>query len=164
MLNEDIYQQASTCVFLLKQRRMQLAVAESCTGGLLTAYITAIPGSSLVLDRGFVTYSNAAKIEILGVSREAITKFGAVSNEIARAMVGGVLNKSQADVAIGITGVAGPAESEAKPVGLVYVAFGLRYGVTQLNKFEFDGGRNAVRSATVSAVFNLIIKYLLSKL
>jgi nicotinamide-nucleotide amidase len=108
----------------LKQRNLTLALAESCTGGLIAAAITEIPGSSAWFDRGFVTYSNAAKIEMLGVSAETLEKFGAVSEQTAQEMALGALKNSRAQVAGSITGIAGPdGGSEEKPVGTVCMAW-----------------------------------------
>jgi nicotinamide-nucleotide amidase len=108
---------------LLRSAKMRCATAESCTGGLVAALLTSIAGSSDVVDRGFVTYSNQAKQEMLGVPANIITLHGAVSAPCAEAMAKGALANSQADIAVSITGIAGPGGgSEAKPVGLVYLA------------------------------------------
>ena len=128
----------------------RIVVAESCTGGLVTAALTEVPGSSDVLDAGFVTYSNDAKIDMLGISFDVIETFGAVSIAVAWAMARGALAKSGADVAVAVTGIAGPAGgSERKPVGTVVFARALRDGDPDdiaAEKREFgDLGRGAVR-------------------
>ncbi len=103
---------------LARTRGFRIATAESCTGGLIVAALTDIPGSSDVVDRGFVTYSNAAKTEMLGVRADLIDTHGAVSEEVARAMAEGALTQSAADIAVSVTGIAGPGGSEHKPEGL----------------------------------------------
>ena len=119
--NDVLLQRASALVLKLKDRSLMLAVAESCTGGLLAALITDIAGSSDIFDRGFVTYSNAAKAEMLGVPIPLIETHGAVSIEVARAMALGALKNSDAQITLSITGIAGPGGgSESKPVGLVH--------------------------------------------
>lgn len=125
---------------------LTLATAESCTGGLVAAALTAISGSSAVVERGFVTYSNQAKCDMLGVPMSLIDAFGAVSEEVARAMAEGALAHSRADVAVAITGIAGPTGgSVEKPVGLVHVA-AARDGRPTLHRREvFVGDRDAVR-------------------
>ncbi|RMF74268.1 MAG: CinA family protein [Alphaproteobacteria bacterium] len=122
--NVELVKQASELLELARDAELHLATAESCTGGLLAAVITEVPGASDVFERGFVTYSNAAKTELLGVPAPLILEFGAVSEEVARAMATGALAHSHADMAISITGIAGPSGGTAdKPVGTV--CFGL---------------------------------------
>ena len=114
---------------MLRRKQWRCAVAESCTGGLVSALLTAIPGSSDVMERGFVTYSNEAKQEMLGVPAAIIAAHGAVSAETAQAMAKGALKHSRADIAVSITGIAGPGGgSDAKPVGLVYLAVATKQG------------------------------------
>ncbi len=135
-----------------------LATAESCTGGMIAAAITDIAGSSDVLDRGFVTYSNAAKSEMLGVDPALIAGHGAVSAEVAAAMALGALARSAADVAVSVTGIAGPGGGSAgKPVGLVW--FGLAAGgePTTLHMI-FPGDRAAVRSAATAKALSLLLQ------
>jgi nicotinamide-nucleotide amidase len=129
------------------------AVAESCTGGLVAEAITSIPGASEIFDRGFVSYSNAAKEEMLGVPAETLGRHGAVSAETARAMAEGALRASRADIAAAITGIAGPGGGSAKkPVGLVYVATARKGGATAVNEFRYgDIGRGAIRNAAAIA-------------
>lgn len=127
-----------------------VATAESCTGGLIAGAITDIAGSSQVFDRGFVTYSNAAKSDMLGVPPSLIIGHGAVSAEVAVAMAVGALAKSKADVAVSVTGVAGPdGGTAAKPVGLVFIATAVRKGPAKAREYHFTGDREAVRLQTV---------------
>ena len=127
----------------------RIATAESCTGGMISAALTDVPGSSDVVDRGFVTYSNAAKVEMLGIRPETLAAHGAVSEEIAREMADGALARSEADIAISVTGIAGPGGSEFKPEGRV--CFGLaRAGhptKTETVEFGSAGRANVRRSA-----------------
>lgn len=137
---------------------LTLATAESCTGGLVAATLTEIAGSSAVVDCGFVTYSNAAKTKLLGVPATLITARGAVSAEVAQAMALGVLSRSGADVAVSITGIAGPGGgSAAKPVGLVYFGLAQRGFIPQVTERRFgDLGRSQVRQAAVNQAFDLL--------
>jgi nicotinamide-nucleotide amidase len=148
---------ATRLLAVLRGRAMKIATAESCTGGLIASLLTEIPGSSDVVDRGFVTYSNAAKAECLGVPTELITTHGAVSAEVAAAMSRGALSRSNADLAIAVTGVAGPGGGTAtKPVGLVHLACAERGGVvTPLELRLGDIGRSLVRLKTVAAALDL---------
>ena len=124
-----------------------LATAESCTGGLVAASITDIAGSSAVFDRGFVTYSNAAKNEMLGVPKKLLETFGAVSEQVAQSMAAGAISHSAATIAIAITGIAGPTgSSETKPVGLVHFAVTDRRGKVIADKQIFKGNREQVRA------------------
>lgn len=134
-----------------------MTAAESCTGGLLAAAMTGRPGSSAVFERGFVTYSNEAKIELLGVGPKIIVKNGAVSLECAEAMAQGALQNSHADIAVSITGIAGPdGGSEEKPVGTVCFGVATKDGVRSFSRL-FAGDRHAVReSATQTALEELI--------
>lgn len=141
-----------------KQRKLMLTTAESCTGGLVAAALTAVAGSSAAYERGFVTYSNEAKTEILGVPKSTIDKHGAVSEPVARAMAEGAIAHSRADIAVSITGIAGPdGGSEDKPVGLVHFATARRGGQTQAEKRIFAGDRDAIRLAAVAAALRLIV-------
>ena len=134
---------------LLLKKRWLLATAESCTGGLIAAACTDLAGSSAWFERGFVTYSNAAKIDLLGVNADVIAQHGAVSEPVARAMAQGALAKSRAQVAVSVTGVAGPTGgSAAKPVGTVWFGFAISSGVVTETRL-FTGDRAAVREATV---------------
>ena len=136
----------------LSARGWKAATAESCTGGLVAGAITDIAGSSEWFDRGFVTYSNEAKVELLGVRPETLARFGAVSEAVAREMVAGALERSEADIAVAVTGIAGPAGgSPDKPVGLVWLAWATRGGRTEAASQRFPGDRAAVREASVAA-------------
>jgi nicotinamide-nucleotide amidase len=129
-----------------------LATAESCTGGLVSACLTEIAGSSDVFDRGFVTYSNDAKMELLGVPRGLLETVGAVSAEVAEVMAAGAIEASRADVALSVTGIAGPGGgSPAKPVGLVFIGSCRRGATPASARHLFPGDRSAVRQATLAA-------------
>ena len=142
----------------LKQHRLKLTTAESCTGGGLSYWLTSVPGSSVWFERGFVTYSNAAKNEMLGVSFQILEEFGAVSEETARAMAKGALQFSSADFSIAITGIAGPdGGSPEKPVGTVWIAWAGKDFNIMTQVFVFRGDRQAIRlAAMVKAVEGLL--------
>jgi nicotinamide-nucleotide amidase len=143
----------------LVERRWLAATAESCTGGLIAGAITDIAGSSGWFDRGFVTYSNEAKIDLLGVRPETLARFGAVSEATAREMVAGALARSRADIAVAVTGVAGPGGGTPdKPVGLVWLAWGGRGGGVDAVSHLFPGDREAVRRATVAVALAGLIE------
>ena len=139
-------------------RRIVIATAESCTGGLVAALLTSIPGSSAVVDRGFVTYSNEAKAEMLGVASALIAAKGAVSEEVAKAMAAGAIGHSGASLAVSITGIAGPGGgSVEKPVGLVHFGRADEFGeVTHVERRFGDLGRDAVRMAAVEQALALL--------
>ncbi|MCC6597416.1 MAG: CinA family protein [Alphaproteobacteria bacterium] len=146
---------------LLKQKNMMLASAESCTGGLFSAVMTGNAGASTVFERGFITYSNEAKKEMLGVSEETLQTYGAVSGETAEAMARGVIERSHAGLAISITGIAGPDGGSAeKPVGLVYFGFALKGGSSGSIEGRFTGGREQIRIAAASAALIHLINVL----
>ncbi len=139
----------TTLAAALTQRGWMMATAESCTGGLIAASCTALAGSSAWFERGFVTYSNAAKTELLGVDASLIDSHGAVSEAVARAMAEGALRRSQAQVSVAVTGIAGPAGGSAtKPVGTVWLAWAWPGGVTA-QCHRFAGERADVRAAAV---------------
>ena len=141
---------------LATQRR--LAVAESCTGGWLAKCLTDVPGSSQWFERGYVTYSNAAKQQALAVSASVIETFGAVSRPTAEQMAAGALHASGAQLALAITGVAGPdGGTAAKPVGLVWLALAQRNGTCHALEQHFSGDREAVRRAAVAAALRLLL-------
>lgn len=141
----------------LEREGLMIATAESCTGGLIAALLTEIPGSSAYVECGFVTYSNQAKMRLLGVPGRLIERDGAVSETVARAMAEGALERSEADIAIAVTGVAGPGGgTEAKPVGLVHVAAKWRGRATCHQRLEVgDIGRDGVRIESVRQAINL---------
>jgi nicotinamide-nucleotide amidase len=146
-----------------RARGVMIATAESSTGGLIVGALTEVPGSSDVVDRGFVTYSNAAKIEMLGIRPQTLADFGAVSEEIAREMAEGALARSDAGLAVAVTGIAGPGGSEHKPEGRV--CFGLaRQGQPTLTETRDFGalGRANVRAATVEHALALLLEALAS--
>jgi nicotinamide-nucleotide amidase len=135
---------------VLKGRKAQLVTAESCTGGWVAQAVTAVPGSSEWFERGFVTYSNASKEEMLGVTSATLARHGAVSEETAREMALGALARGRGTVALAITGVAGPSGgSEAKPVGTVCFAWASRGGAARSETRHFPGDREAVRRQSV---------------
>lgn len=141
-----------------RARRWRLATAESCTGGLIAAYLTEHAGSSDVVDRGYVTYDNRAKAEMLGVSKATLASVGAVSEEAAREMAEGALARSGCDLAIAVTGIAGPGGATAsKPVGLVHLAVATTAAATAHRRCVFPGDRRAVRLATVAAALRLAL-------
>ena len=135
----------------------RIAAAESCTGGMVMAALTDIPGSSDVVDRGFVTYSNAAKVDMLDVSQATLDAQGAVSEDVARQMAEGALARSAADVAVAITGIAGPGGSEFKPEGRVCFGVAVRNRPTLCETVDFGPlGRDAVRSRSVQKSLTLL--------
>ena len=141
-----------------RERNLRLVTAESCTGGLIAALLTEIPGSSDVLERGFVTYSNAAKQEDLGVSAHVLAAHGAVSEAVARAMAEGALVQSHGDIAVSVTGIAGPSGSaDKKPIGLVHLAVARRAGRTLHRECHFgDIGRGRIRLRAVEVALSLL--------
>ena len=150
---------ASEVLELSRLHGVTLTTAESCTGGLVAAALTAIPGSSSVVERGFVTYSNQAKTEMLGVPEEMIEAHGAVSAQVARVMAEGALAHSRADISLSITGVAGPDGGTAtKPVGTVHIAAAQRGALTLHRACLFPGDRDAVREQSALAAMDLLME------
>lgn len=158
MFSSELVQQAEHLLGDMRARGLKLATAESCTGGLFAGLLTEIAGASDVLERGWVTYSNEAKIEDLGVHPDLIADHGAVSAEVARAMAEGALVHSQADVAIAVTGIAGPGGGGPdKPVGLVHLAASQLGSATLHHECRFgEIGRHQVRIETVRAALALL--------
>jgi nicotinamide-nucleotide amidase len=157
MLSETILLQAAGVLATLRARGWRAATAESCTGGLVCAALTHVAGSSDVVDRGFVTYSNEAKTDLLGVSPALIVEHGAVSGLVAERMVLGALARSLADVAVSITGVAGPGGGSAeKPVGLVWFGCARRDSGVVTRREVFAGDRAAVREQAVGVALALL--------
>ena len=150
-IDQAIAKDVESLAASLKSRAWMLAAAESCTGGLIAAACTELSGSSEWFERGFVTYSNEAKTELLGVSAELIARHGAVSEEVVRAMAEGAIVRSRADLAVAVTGIAGPTGgSPAKPVGTVWVGIGLRGQPAVATLLQLQGDRAAVRRQTVA--------------
>lgn len=158
MIDTELYDTAERLLQRCRKAGLTVATVESCTGGLVAASLTAVAGSSDVVDRGFVTYTNEAKTELVGVPPELFPRVGAVSEEVARAMAEGGIARSRADIAVGITGVAGPGQSENKPAGLVHIAAARRGGATIHERCMFPGDRAAVRRAAVLKAFDMILR------
>ncbi len=143
---------------VLKAKDMSLVSAESCTGGMIGVAITDVPGSSSVFDRGFITYSNDAKEEVLGVSSNILLHYGAVSSQCADAMVLGALKNSSADIAVSVTGIAGPSGGdESKPVGLVYIGVCVRGKEPVVIENRFRGSRDDIRIASCEKALSLLL-------
>jgi nicotinamide-nucleotide amidase len=143
----------------LEKKSWMVVTAESCTGGMIATAITEKPGSSAYFERGFVTYSNQAKTDCLGVSPETLEKYGAVSAQTAVEMAEGALENSKAKVAVAVTGVAGPGGgTPQKPVGLVHIGFAIRGGIAQSKAFNFNGGdRQEIRLQTTRAALQTLL-------
>jgi nicotinamide-nucleotide amidase len=158
MLDDDIVEAAKNLLTICKRKNLLVATAESCTAGLVAGTLTEIPGVSSILDRGYITYSNEAKHEMLGVSRDTLDKHGAVSPQTAEAMVRGVLGHSRVHLAVSITGIAGPDGGSAeKPVGLVFFAAGTRSGkLIDVEKRYGNIGRDKVRKQSVLQAFRML--------
>jgi nicotinamide-nucleotide amidase len=157
-MTPDLRERAAALLQTYGQRGLKIATAESCTGGLVAALLTEIAGSSAVVERGFVTYSNEAKTELIGVPESLIVAHGAVSEPVARAMAEGALRHSRADVTVAITGIAGPGGATAtKPVGLVHFGLARRgAAVLHLERRYGDLGREAVRRRAVEDALGLL--------
>ncbi|MEH7837135.1 MULTISPECIES: CinA family protein [Rhizobium] len=155
---QDIVSTAETIIRDFTAAGLMVSTAESCTGGLIAGALTEISGSSAVVDRGFVTYTNSAKMEMLGVQAETLSRFGAVSEETARQMVHGALFRSRAEIAVAVTGIAGPGGGSAeKPVGLVHLAAKSRAGTLIHRKMLYgDIGRSEVRLATIRTALEMV--------
>jgi len=148
---------AERLLSIAKSKGIMIATAESCTAGLLAGAITEVPGSSAIFERGFVTYTNAAKVEMLGVKKETLHAFGAVSEQVACEMAQGALAHSKADIAVSITGIAGPGGSDHKPEGRVCFGIASKAG-TQSETIEFGAiGRSEVRAASTSRALEMLI-------
>ena len=157
-MNRKLLQAAEAALTACRNARLSVAAVESCTGGLLASALTALPGSSDVMERGFVTYSNRAKIELVSVPAAVIEARGAVSEPVARAMAAGGLARSGADIAVAVTGIAGPDGGTAeKPVGLVHLAAARRGGSTIHTRRVFAGDRAAIREASVLQALRMIV-------
>ena len=157
MVPEDLERLARDVLAACRDAGVRLAVAESCTGGLICGSLTAIAGSSDVVERGFVTYSNEAKMDLLGVPEDLLIAHGAVSAEVARAMAEGALSRSRAQLSAAVTGIAGPGGGTAeKPVGLVHMATARAGAGTLHVRRVFEGDREAVRFQAVETVLTLL--------
>lgn len=158
MLDDDIVEAANRLLDICRRKELTIATAESCTGGLVAGTLTEVPGVSSMLDRGFITYSNEAKQEMLGVPAGLIEKHGAVSRETAEAMAKGALAHSGVDLAVSVTGVAGPdGGSEDKPVGLVHFAAAARTGpLAHAEKRFGNPGRAEIRKRSVLQAFVML--------
>jgi len=161
MTEDDVTRLARRLGNLAKKRRVDIVAAESCTGGGVATAITRISGSAKYFERGFVTYSNIAKREMLGVSARTLARHGAVSEEVAIEMARGALRRSHADVSVAVTGIAGPTGGvPGKPVGTVHFAWGVRGGSVQARRFRFKGDRVAVRLQSVYVAIQGLIDLL----
>tara|TARA_B100001059_G_scaffold225541_1_gene252863 strand:- start:605 stop:1075 length:471 start_codon:yes stop_codon:yes gene_type:complete len=150
-----------TILQLAIQAKQKIVVAESCTGGMMAAALTDLPGSSAIFERGFVTYSNAAKTELLGVSADTLARHGAVSEPVAKEMARGALERSDGDIALSITGIAGPGGSDHKPEGRVCFGLAISGGAVTSETIEFGArGREAVRIAARDHAMGLLMRAL----
>jgi nicotinamide-nucleotide amidase len=157
-LPKDLVDLAKEVLTLAKGQGKRIVTAESCTGGLISSCLTAVPGSSAVVDSGFVTYSNEAKSRLLGVPRDALASHGAVSDVVASAMAEGALAQVDADMAIAVTGIAGPdGGSKEKPVGLVFMSLAQTGTDALVKRYVFAGTRSDVRRAAVGAALELVL-------
>lgn len=157
-MTDSKYQLAKELYDILKEKNMTVATAESCTGGMIGAALTATPGMSECYGYGVVSYANEAKEQLLGVKRETLRKYGAVSEQTACEMAKGILELSKADVGISVTGIAGPGGgTKEKPVGLVYIGFTDKNGTCIAYRNIFDGDRDSVREQTVNKALKIII-------
>ena len=158
-MDQALYDLAADVGRALKARGWMLATAESCTGGWIGQCMTMVPGSSEWFERGFITYTNVAKMEMLGVRGETLQAHGAVSEQTVREMAQGALLHSRAHVAVAVSGVAGPGGGSAeKPVGMVSVAWAVRGGAVQATTLQLDGDRDAVRRASVVAALQGVVR------
>jgi len=150
MMDKEIIELSAKLGKVLKEKGLMIATAESCTGGGIAQAITEIPGSSAWFDRGFVTYSNLSKVQMLQVKQSTLDQYGAVSAETAEEMVEGILSNSDVDIAISVTGIAGPSGgSELKPVGSIFVCRGIKSGPTICKRYVFLGNRTTIREQTI---------------
>ena len=154
MINKEILTKLS---ILLKKLNIIVATAESCTGGLIAHTLTNISGSSDYFDRGIISYSNNSKMELLDVPEDILIRYGAVSEQVAKAMANGIRNKSKADIGISTTGIAGPTGgSKEKPIGLVYIGISSSND-TVVKKFQFSGNRLQNKESTCNAALQMLL-------
>jgi nicotinamide-nucleotide amidase len=157
LLASTLLDEAAALLDACRARRLLLATAEGCTGGLIITALTAIPDSSDVVERGFIAYSNVAKTELLGVPAALIEEYGAISEPVVRAMAEGAIARSRADIAVSVTGLAGPGGGTAtKPMGLVWLGLARRSHPAPAERHVFPGDRTAIRAAAVARAFALI--------
>jgi nicotinamide-nucleotide amidase len=160
MFSQALRIRTETLLAAARAKSLKITTAESCTGGLIAGLLTEIAGSSDVVERGFVTYSNDSKEEMIGVSHDLLVAHGAVSEQVARAMAEGALNHSKADIAIAVTGIAGPGGGSAeKPVGLVHIAAARGDSIIHRECHFGDIGRTEVRMATVEVALELLSQF-----
>lgn len=160
-LPQDLVELAKEVLTCARAQGKRLVTAESCTGGLIASFLTAVPGSSDVIEGGFITYSNDAKTRLLGVPRDALATHGAVSDIVASAMAEGALAQVQANMAVSVTGIAGPGGgSKDKPVGLVFMALAQTDTDAVVKRYVFAGTRDDVRRAAVGAALELLLSTL----
>lgn len=161
MFAERHIRQAKDVLDRCRKLSLRLATAESCTGGLIASCLTAVPGSSDVFDRGFVTYDNSAKVEMLGVTEASLAAHGAVSEAVACAMAEGALENAAAQIAVATTGIAGPGGgTKTKPVGLVYIAVAGLGRKTRCTRNVIKGNRESVRIAAMEQSLSMLEQYL----
>ncbi len=159
MTSRSLVSKAKQVLSACRRKGLKVATAESCTGGLIAATLTEIAGSSDVVERGYVTYSNAAKTELLGVPEKAIATHGAVSKIVSVLMATGALRRARVDIAVSVTGIAGPGGgSAAKPVGLVHLACARAGRRTLHRRVVLKGGRAAIRRQSVAIAFAMILR------
>ena len=152
IMESELFKLAEQLGRYLKANNKTIATAESCTGGWISQVITEVPGSSAWFDRGFVTYSNSAKVQMLNVNPHTLDTYGAVSAETAAEMAAGVLSHSNADVAVAVTGIAGPeGGTPEKPVGTVFIAWADKKGAVKVVRKQFSGNRRQIRAQTVQS-------------
>ena len=154
-----MFEDATTLIEKLTASNQTLSTVESCTGGLLFGYLTAIPGASAVLDRGFITYSNKAKQEMVGVTTDTLTAYGAVSQQTAEEMAKGGCQIARTDLSISLTGIAGPSGgSTEKPVGLVWISAFRKDGIQQTERHLFTGDRQQIRISACTHAISLLMR------
>jgi len=156
MFSKSLEKQATDLLHAIKGKGLKLATAESCTGGLISALLTEVAGSSAVFERGFVTYSNQSKTEMLGVDADVIAKHGAVSEDVATAMAAGARDRAKVELSVSVTGIAGPdGGTKEKPVGTVCIAVASQNFIT-VTTYNFDGDRKSIRLQTVEAALEMV--------
>ncbi len=160
MEQNDVLKKAREAVSLLKEKGMTVSTAESCTGGLVSAFLTSVSGVSEVFELGVTSYSSRIKNKILGVEKDTLQKLGAISEETAYQMADNIRLMANADIGISVTGVAGPESSEGHPVGYIFIGISGEKG-TEIKLLDVkESDRNSIRLATVSMIFDMIINYL----